>query len=44
MHPYLTAETARLRHEEILRDAARHAPRSGRRRPRDPRPARGRHR
>jgi hypothetical protein len=41
VNTYFTAEHNRLRHEDLLREAAR-GPRSGRREPR--RPRRGRHR
>ena len=40
--PHLTAVHVHLRHEELLREAATHTLRSGRRTPR--RPRRGRHR
>jgi hypothetical protein len=42
MNHYFAAENNRLRHEQLLREAAAQAPRSGRREPRKPR--RGRHR
>ena len=36
MNHYFTAEHNRLRHEELLREAITHAPRSGRRELADP--------
>jgi hypothetical protein len=42
VNPYFAAEHNRLRHEDLLREAATRAPRSGRREPR--RARRGRHR
>jgi hypothetical protein len=43
VYPYLTAEANRLRHEDLLREAAG-TPRGGRREPRRPRRGRHRHR